>query len=128
MFGHILRLWLLVSLATLLAGLLLAPRPVRADDRHNRAGLAASEVWDGGQREVERLLLRLETATWLSNDAELPEHAEDPAVRLQRHGIGRLGRGPAMRGRRHDDWPGLVAGSRNCMAKMRARYDASSPA
>jgi hypothetical protein len=36
---HILRLWLLISLATLLAGLLLAPTPVRAGDRFSNAQL-----------------------------------------------------------------------------------------
>jgi hypothetical protein len=36
---HVLRLWLLLSLATLLAGLLLAPTPVRAGDRFSHAPL-----------------------------------------------------------------------------------------
>lgn len=36
---HILRLWLLLSLATFLAGLLLAPAPVRAGDGFSHAQL-----------------------------------------------------------------------------------------
>ena len=41
---HIVRLWLLLSLATLLAGVLLAPRPTRADEGLNHAGLIVRDA------------------------------------------------------------------------------------
>lgn len=41
---HIVRLWLLLSLATLLAGVLLAPAPALADDHLNHAGLVVRDA------------------------------------------------------------------------------------
>lgn len=41
---HILRLWVLVSLAALLAGLLLAPAPTLADEALNHAGLIVRDA------------------------------------------------------------------------------------
>ncbi len=41
---HIIRLWLLLSLAALLLGLLLAPRTVLADDHLNHAGLVVRDA------------------------------------------------------------------------------------
>lgn len=44
MTGHILRLWLLLSLATLLGGMLLAPSPTGAQDDRNHAGLVIRDA------------------------------------------------------------------------------------
>jgi hypothetical protein len=41
---HIIRLWVLVSLAALLAGVLLAPRPTLADDELHHAGLVVRDA------------------------------------------------------------------------------------
>src|SRR4051794_20293535 len=41
---HIIRLWLLISLATLLAGVLLAPRPTLADKQLHHAGLVVRDA------------------------------------------------------------------------------------
>jgi hypothetical protein len=41
---HVVRLWLLLSLATLLAGVLLAPAPARADEEFNHAGLVVRDA------------------------------------------------------------------------------------
>jgi hypothetical protein len=41
---HIIRLWLLISLATLLAGVLLAPRPTLADEELHHAGLVVRDA------------------------------------------------------------------------------------
>jgi hypothetical protein len=41
---HIIRLWLLISLAALLAGVLLAPRPTLADEELHHAGLVVRDA------------------------------------------------------------------------------------
>jgi hypothetical protein len=41
---HLLRLWVLISLAALLAGVLLAPAPTLADDELNHAGLVVRDA------------------------------------------------------------------------------------
>src|SRR5215208_2114916 len=41
---HIIRLWVLISLAALLAGVLLAPRPTLADDGIHHAGLVVRDA------------------------------------------------------------------------------------
>jgi hypothetical protein len=41
---HIIRLWVLISLAALLAGVLLAPRPTLADEALNHAGLVVRDA------------------------------------------------------------------------------------
>ena len=41
---HIIRLWVLISLAALLAGVLLAPRPTLADEELHHAGLVVRDV------------------------------------------------------------------------------------
>src|SRR5918996_2251438 len=41
---HIIRLWVLISLAALLAGLLLAPRPTLADEELHHAGLVVRDA------------------------------------------------------------------------------------
>ncbi len=41
---HLLRLWVLISLAALLAGVLLAPAPTLADDQLNHAGLIVRDA------------------------------------------------------------------------------------
>jgi hypothetical protein len=42
--GHIIRLWVLISLSALLAGLLLAPRPTLADEELHHAGLVVRDA------------------------------------------------------------------------------------
>jgi hypothetical protein len=41
---HIIRLWVLISLAALLAGVLLAPRPILADEELHHAGLVVRDA------------------------------------------------------------------------------------
>lgn len=70
-FREFLRIWLLISLATLLARLLLNPAPAQAEDAWNHAGLI---VRDGDGRI---------TYAWVP----FPEHEIDGIALLQRSGI-----------------------------------------
>jgi hypothetical protein len=107
----LLRLWVLLSLATLLAGLLLTPRPTRAEDDLNHAGLV---VRDGAGRVTYAWVPFAEDEI---NGIDLLKRSGIPVVTV---GFGALGEGVCSIG-------GEGCGVAECRRTVCQRSSASAP-
>ena len=144
---HILRLWLLLSLATLLAGLMLAPSATRAEHGQNRPWLVVADARRLGETHADRVMRNPEEGCRASAGAggTAGKACQSPSLAClaflatfpTRHGarqqpdadaVARHASPLKRRGERIHGAVETPAGMpRMRMANTRARYDARSP-